>query len=518
MLSAVRGTASRPLRRAISSIANLIPEPKIMIDNNMIDSSDGSVLEVHAPHTGAAFATIANATTQDVDTAVAAARRCFESDWSATSNVGQRSAGLQRVADALEGQLEDFAKVETADCGKPIVEARADIQMCVDVLRYYAELAPTHLAEQPLDSVDADYAGSIVKEARGVAGLVTPWNYPLMQAVLKVAPALAAGCTMVLKPAPWASLTCIKFAELMGPADIAPGALNLITGGPPGGDAGAYLGEHPDLDVLSFTGSGPTGSLLLHAGADKLRPTSLELGGKGSIIVFDDENLESTVDWIMCGIFLCTGQVCSANSRLLVHEDCADKFLSLLKAKASQIRVGDPFLEETQMGPLVSAPQQTKVLAAIDHARQQGCTVLTGGAFEQEASSALSGGYYVQPTILTDLPSQAGSWDDEIFGPVLSVRTFKTEQEAVSMANATEYGLANAVMSSDADQCSRVASKLKSGVVWQNCSQVLFTNTPFGGQKKSGFGRELGVSGLDEYVHHKTVVKTKPGTTWGWYA
>jgi len=323
---------------------------------------------------------------------------------------------------------------------------------------------------------------------------------------------------MVLKPAPWASLTCVMFAELMGQAGIAPGALNLITGGPPGGDAGAYLGQHDGIDMLSFTGSGPTGSKLLHAGADELRPTSLELGGKGSIIVFDDANLEATVDWIMCGIFLCTGQVCSANSRLLVHEDYADKFLQLLKSKTAEIRVGDPFLESTQMGPLVSQPQQSKVLAAIEQAEQQGCTILTGGPLQQDASSPLSGGYYVQPTILTDLPTPAAAWDEEIFGPVLSVRTFKTEQEAVTMANATDYGLANAVMSSDEAQCGRVASKLQSGVVWTNCSQVLFTNTPFGGQKKSGFGRELGVSGLDEYVHHKTVVNTKPGTTWGWYA
>jgi betaine-aldehyde dehydrogenase len=326
---------------------------------------------------------------------------------------------------------------------------------------------------------------------------------------------------MVLKPSPWASLTCVMLGDVAKEAGAPPGALNVITGGPPGSDSGEHLVTHSGIDYLSFTGSGRTGQHLLHASADKLRPSGLELGGKGAMIVFPDADLNSVVDWAMCGIFICTGQVCSATSRLIVHESIEEELMDMLIARTKTITVGHPLSESTQMGPVVSKEQHTKVNAAIAQARADGCTVLHGAEspeFTSDDAQELAGGYFVEPTILADVPLNSSCWKEEIFGPVLAVRTFSSEAEAVAMANDTPYGLANAVMSADMERCARVANELESGLVWKNCSQPLFTSTPFGGKKQSGFGREMGESGFDEYVHCKTVIGTETKTNWGWYA
>jgi betaine-aldehyde dehydrogenase len=473
-------------------------------------------LPVLAPHNDTEFATIANASVGDVGTAVASARRCFETDWG-VMHVEERSAVLRRMSKALESRLEHFAQIESMDCGKPVNESRADIQMCADTLTYYADLAPKYMKTDDVPVPDAEFQSQLLKEPVGVVGCITPWNFPLMQAVLKVAPALAAGCTVVLKPAPWASLTCVMLGEICQEAGLPAGALNILTGGPPGGDCGQALVDHPGLDKLSFTGSGPTGQHLLHSSADLLRPTTLELGGKSSMIVFEDADMDSVVDWAMVGIFMCTGQVCSATSRLIVHNSIFDKIVAALKDKSQQVQIGHPLSEETKMGPMVSKEQHAKVVAAIRSAEAEGCTVITGGVQSPELEKDLTSGYFIQPTILTDLPASSEAWDNEIFGPVLAVRGFDTEEEAVAMANDTSYGLANAVFSGDVTRTQRVAGKLQSGIVWQNCNQALYVNTPFGGKKQSGFGRELGESGLEEYVHVKTLVSADVGTSWGWY-
>jgi len=280
---------------------------------------------------------------------------------------------------------------------------------------------------------------------------------------------------------------------------------------------------------LSFTGSGPTGSRLLHASADRLRPTSLELGGKGALIVFEDADVESALDWAMVGIFVCSGQVCSATSRLLIHDSLHDEFLARLKQKAEAIVVGDPLAEGTQMGPMVSEDQYRKVVAAIELAQREGCTLLSGGRSSLSAEKDNHGsaatcerrlpqtGFYVEPTILTDVPLEADAWRNEIFGPVLCVQPSQSEAEAVAIANNSPYGLANAVLTRDEVRAERVARQLQSGVVWKNCNQVLHTATPFGGVKQSGFGREYGIPGLEEYVQHKTVIGTNAGNSWNWY-
>eukprot|EP00418_Pyrodinium_bahamense_P046111 CAMPEP_0179200840 /NCGR_PEP_ID=MMETSP0796-20121207/99954_1 /TAXON_ID=73915 /ORGANISM="Pyrodinium bahamense, Strain pbaha01" /LENGTH=499 /DNA_ID=CAMNT_0020905397 /DNA_START=45 /DNA_END=1542 /DNA_ORIENTATION=- len=478
---------------AASAEATIRRTSRLFIDNEYVEAEGGATLSVVSPIDGEQFATIAHASASDVDRAVRRARSCFdESNWSKVE-AEARAEVLRRIAAALRSpaKLAELSVIESRDCGKPLSESSADISFCADVLDYYAEEAPKHLAPKALplpanEGGEGDFHARIQHEPVGVVGCITPWNYPLMQAVLKVAPALAVGCTVVLKPSPVASLTCCAFGELAVDAGVPRGALNVVTGGPPqelasGGSTGQSLIDHALLDKLSFTGSGVAGQKMLEASARRLRPTALELGGKSAFIVFEDagEYLDAVVDWVMVGIFSCTGQVCSATSRLIVHRDLEQPLVERLVAAAAGIRVGDPLAEGTQMGPLASEAQRRRVLDVLS---------------EAAASEHLSSGFYVPPTILTGVGTGSRAWREEIFGPVLCVRSFATEEEAVALANDTPYGLANSLYSSDPSRRARVASQLRSGVVWENCSQALFPSTPFGGRpgKASGFGHECG--------------------------
>lgn len=528
-------------RRAVSSSAAATIERtgKLFINSEYRAASDGGNIDVVSPIDGQPFATIAHATDADVDLAVESARRCFDSATWSSKSAQRRGEVLRRVAAALREphKLAELAEIETLDCGKPLVESEADIAMCADAFDYYATIAPAQLAPVALDVPDKDFAAYLAKEPLGVVGCVSPWNFPLQQAVLKVAPALAAGCSVVVKPSPYASLTTCALGEVLAEAGVPAGACNVITGGPPdqllvGGvssnsgqttghsttSTGQCLIDHPQLDKLSFTGSGLAGAKMLEASVKKLRPTSLELGGKSAFLIFEDAEpfLDAVVDWVMIGIFMCQGQICTATSRLLVHADLEAVLTHKLIKAAAKIRIGHPMLRETQMGPVVSSVQHRQVLAAIKRAHEEGCEV---HAPELHLPESLKSGFFVPPTILTGVPEQSAAWRDEIFGPVLAIRSFRTEDEAVLMANSTPYGLANAVYSKDTERCSRVSARLKSGVVWQNCSQPLFPNTPMGGYvgKESGFGHEFGVSGFVEYINQKTVISTKPGHSWNWY-
>lgn len=499
---------------------------RLFIDNAYVDAQGGATVDVISPIDGKPFTTIAHASVADVDRAVKSARDCFDSaTWSGKSPE-ERASVLQRVAAGIReaGKLAELSMIESRDCGKTLAESNADIAFCADVFDYYARIAPETLKATPLklpegEGGDSDFTAKQVQEPLGVVGCVTPWNYPLMQAVMKVAPALAAGCSIVLKPSPLASLTCCALGEIVEKAGVPPGGLNVITGGPPetlncGSSTGQALIDHPLLDKVSFTGSGLAGQKMLQASVSQLRPTSLELGGKSAFVIFDDaeEYLDAVVDWVQVGIFSCTGQVCSATSRVIVHKDLEGKLLDRLLAAAAKIKVGDPLVDGTQMGPLVSQAQHKKVVESVQRAAADGCSVHSAGV-----PAGLEGGYYVAPTVLTNVPVTSSAWKDEIFGPVLAVRSFETEEEAVMLANDTPYGLGNAVYSKDSGRCSRVSAQLKSGVVWENCSNVLFETTPFGGRvgKASGFGHEYGVPGLLEYVSPKTIVRaTTPGYSW----
>ncbi|CAJ1372425.1 unnamed protein product [Effrenium voratum] len=501
----------------------------LFIDNKYVEAEGGHRLPVLSPADGKPFASVAHASAQDVDRAVRSSRRCFDSDGWPQLDPEARATILKRVAASLRTAevCDALCVIESRDCGKPFAESQGDMGVCADTFDYYAEVTPHEMKAKAIalrDGDAADFAARTEIEPLGVVGCITPWNFPLMQAVLKVAPALAAGCAVILKPSPLASLTCCALGELVAAAGAPPGALNVITGGPPealegGGSTGQYLIDHASLDKVSFTGSGMAGQKMLEASASKLRPTCLELGGKSAFVIFEDagEYLDAVVDWVLVGIFQCTGQVCSATSRVLIHESLESKLVERLVDAIRKIKVGHPLAQDTLMGPLVSEGQKQKVVNMIEQAEAGGGK---RHSVSLELSSDLQQGYYVPPTILSSLPEGSSAWKQEIFGPVLAIRSFRTEEEAVQLANDTPYGLANAVYSVDPARRARVVSRLKSGIVWENCSQVLFPSTPFGGRqgKASGFGFEQGLAGLKEFVCEKTVVGTsRPSFSWEVY-
>jgi betaine-aldehyde dehydrogenase len=444
-----------------------------------------SSFAVRSPRDGKIFSEIADWTASEVDVAVRKASSTAASPWAAASSVESRAASLRALATAVRRETERLSELETLDAGKPIAESRVDMGACVDLLEYYADIAPSVLREQPLELPDADFGSRVVPHAAGVVAAVTPWNYPLMQAVCKVAPALAAGCPVLLKPSPLASLTCLELGKLAAEeCGLPEGALTVVTGGPPGGlgDGATRLISHPGVDFLSFTGSTRGGKEMLGASAPLVRRTGLELGGKSAMVVFDDASLADVCEWAQIGIFSCAGQICSATSRLLVHESVASELTERLREAAAAVVVADPLREDTTMGALISADARDRVLGAVASAHGasggsggDGATLVIGGASAAGgAGEGLEGGYYVQPTILSDVPLESAAWREEIFGPVLCIRTFETEAEAIRLANDSPYGLAHAVMSADEERCERVAAALDAGTVWINCSQPLW--------------------------------------------
>lgn len=467
--------------------------------------------QVSNPANGDELFRCASASAADVDLAVRSARECFHSkEWKALPGKA-RGDMLRKMAKLLTEQLEDFAMLETLDNGKPINEARGDIEGCIACLKFYAGMADSLDVERTshIETEDKDFTVRQVKLPIGVVGMVTPWNFPLLQAVPKVAPALAAGCTMVLKPSSVCSGTTLRLADLALEAGVPAGALNIVTGS--GRETGAALLDHAGLDVLSFTGSSGIGHDVLHAGAKKLLPSCVELGGKGAIVVFDDVDIEVAVDWIMIGIFMCAGQTCSATSRLIVHEAIEDKLMKRLTEEAKKLKIGDPCEESTQLGSLTSAEQLKIVDGFVTRAVKAGAEVACGGKVVPGK------GNFYEATILKNLSEDSEAWMEEIFGPVLVAASFSSEEEAIRLANNTEYGLGNAVLSKDADRCERVAQQLHAGIVWKNCSNAMPAEAPFGGFKKSGFGKEYGALGLEEYLQTKVITGCEPGYSWEWY-
>jgi betaine-aldehyde dehydrogenase len=482
------------------------------IDGRWAAPSDGATLPVVNPATEEVFHHIPAGTKADADAAVRAARRAFdEGPWPRMTGAG-RAAYLRRIAEGIRARLPELARLEVMDNGKPLPEAEWDLADAAGCFDFYAALAEEMDGEGPeeIPLADARFTSKAVKEPVGVAVGIIPWNYPLLMAAWKVAPALAAGCTMVLKPAEATSLTALELAAIADGAGLPPGVLNVVTG--LGTTVGQALIDHPDVDKLAFTGSGPVGSKVMAAAARDIKRVSLELGGKSPFVVFADSDLDRAVEWIMFGIFWNQGQVCSATSRVLVEAPFYDRLLGRLVEEAEKIRIGDGLEPGTLLGPLVNEAQYRKVLAAIDRAREQGATVATGGRAE-----GFNHGYFVAPTVLTDVPLDSDAWREEIFGPVVCVRPFGTEEEAIRLANDSRYGLAAAVMSGDDARAERVAAAFRAGIVWINCSQPTFTEAPWGGYKQSGIGRELGRWGLENYLETKQITRLVSDEPWGWY-
>lgn len=468
-------------------------------------------IDVINPATEQIIATIPRGTAADVDRTVAAAKAAMSGPWLRTTGK-ERAVILRAISAGIEAEKQKLAELEVADNGKPLPEALwdiADAAYCFNLYATYAEDLDARQGET-IAVPDERFETRMQYVPAGVAGLIVPWNYPLLMASWKVAPAIAAGCTMVLKPSEFTSLTAVELGRIATAAGLPAGVLNIVTGY--GHEAGARLAEHPDVRKLAFTGSLPTGVKVALAAARDIKSVSLELGGKSPIVVFDDADLEQVVEWVMFGIFWNQGQVCSATSRLIVQRGIAPRLIERLVEEAKKIRIGDGMGEGVLLGPLVSKLQYDKVMGFIADGKRE-AKLACGGA----RPPGFNAGYFVEPTIFTEVPATARIWKEEIFGPVLAVAGFTTEAEALHLANDSEFGLAAAVMSADLDRAQRVAGELEAGVVWINCSQPNFLEPPWGGMKKSGVGRELGLWGLNNFLEPKQITRYTTTQPWGWY-
>ena len=486
-------------------------EPKLFIDGRWCAGAGGGTIDVINPATERVFQQCAAGGAADIDTAVAAAKAAMEGAWRRTTGE-DRAKLLRAIASAIEEKKQFLAEIEVMDNGKPLPEALGDIgdaAYCFNLYADYAEQLDVRQGEV-IAVPDARFQSRVKYIPSGVAGLIVPWNYPLLMAAWKVAPALAAGCAVVLKPSEFTPLTALELGQIASDIGLPPGVLNIVTG--LGRDAGARLASHPDVRKLAFTGSVPTGISVASAAAKDVKSISLELGGKSPIVVFDDADVDQVVEWVMFGIFWNQGQVCSATSRMIVQEGAARMLVDRLAEEAKKITIGNGMTPGVMLGPLVSQQQYDKVMNYIDIGKNE-AKLVCGGT----RPAHLNTGYFVEPTIFVDVPPSARIWQEEIFGPVLSVATFQTEDEAVALANNSEFGLAAAVMSSDMERAERVADAFEAGVVWINCSQPNFLEPPWGGMKKSGVGRELGTWGLNNFLEPKQITTYTTHEPWSWY-
>ena len=486
--------------------------PSLFIDGEWTSPASGATSDVVNPSDATVVQTVDVADDSDVQRAIAAARRAFdETDWPRTP-VAERVALLNRTADLLERDRDKVARAETLNTGKALRESCWDVDDVIKVFRYYAGLADKETGRL-VATPGADALARIVYEPIGVCGLIGPWNYPLLQMSWKVAPAIAAGDTMVLKPASLTPLTTILLVELLEEAGAPKGVVNLVLG--PGGRVGEALAASPDVDMVSLTGGLEAGRQILRAGADNVKRVALELGGKSPNIVFADADFETAVDNALTAAFVHSGQVCSAGCRLIVEDSIHDRFVAELGRRADRIRLGHGLDPETEAGALISADHRAKVERYVEGAVAQGARIVAGGSRPTEPK--LEAGYFFRPTVIADCRPDMTIIREEVFGPVVTVERFGTEDEAVALGNDTTYGLAGAVWTNDASRAQRVAGRLRHGTVWINDYNVYMPQAEWGGFKRSGIGRELGPTGLDEYREAKHVYQnTAPGPS-GWF-
>ncbi len=480
---------------------------QMYIDGRFVDAKGGQMFEVYDPSTEEAIASVPAGTAADIDLAARAATKAFYGGWK-TVTAQERGRVLFRLAERVRARRAELAELETRNTGKPIAESEYDMDDTATCFEYYGGLA-TKINGEVLP-VPADAMAFALREPMGVAGQIIPWNYPLMMAAWKIAPALAAGCTVVLKPAEQTPLSILELARDFEAVGLPPGVVNIVTGDGPG--AGAPLVSHPAVRKIAFTGSAEVGKTIMRNAADQLKRVSLELGGKSPNIFFNDADFENAVDGALFGTFINQGEVCSAGSRVLVQRDIYKKFVDAAAAKAKTIKLGPGMDRDNKMGPLVSAEQRDRVADYLKVGRGEAKLAAGGGRPKQ-----FEKGWYIEPTIFYDVDNSARIAQEEIFGPVMSVIPFDDEAGAIRIANETQYGLAAAVWTRDIFKAFRVVKSLEAGIVWVNHMQPTFVEAPWGGYKASGFGRELGHWGVEEYLETKQVFINLDEKPIGWY-
>jgi acyl-CoA reductase-like NAD-dependent aldehyde dehydrogenase len=472
----------------------------LFIGGEVVEAQSGELRELSEPATGEALARVAMAGEADVDRAVDAARAALDGPWGKTPP-NERSRLLHALADAMVANRKELAELEVRNVGKAISSVKAELNQGVENFRFYASaIASIAGRSNPIGGSLLFYS---LKEPVGVAGQIVPWNYPLMMTTWKLAPALAAGCAVVLKPDSATPLTALRLAEFAAEVGFPPGALNIVPG--PGTSTGAYLVRHPGVDKIAFTGSTATGGEIMRLASGTIKRITLELGGKSPNLVFADANLEDAIPSSVWSIYYSAGQSCEARSRVLVERSIYDDFVSQFTAKAEQLKLGDPLDPETQVGSLISPEHRDKVHGLVERGREEGAEVVTGGEVGDGK------GAFYPPTVLAKVESSMTVAQEEIFGPVVTVIPFEDEKDAIRIANDVRYGLMATVWTGDPARGHRIASRIKAGTVGINMPYTAFPGIPFGGYKQSGFGRELGLETLELYLETKSVlVSTSP--------